>query len=259
MSSRSSSSVSKPASAARSSSSSGSSLALTSLTVTANSASWPASSFAGYSSGKVTVTVRSSPAAAPSSCSSKPPTSRPEPSSTIWSRPSPPANGLAVERAAVVHDDEVARRGGPLDGVEPGRALAQAVELLADRLVGDVGLAAADLEPLVLAQLGLRADADLDREGQRLALLRQVAHVELRLADGHDVRRVDRRRVPGADRVAHRLVEDGLAAHPLDDHRRRRLAGPEARDPQALPEALGGLGDAALDLLRRHLGLHAHA
>ena len=34
-----------------------------------------------------------SPALAPTSCSSKPGTSRPEPSSSSWSRPSPPSNG----------------------------------------------------------------------------------------------------------------------------------------------------------------------
>ena len=39
------------------------------------------------------VTVISSPADVVSSCSSKVPTRRPEPSSIIWSRPSPPANG----------------------------------------------------------------------------------------------------------------------------------------------------------------------
>ena len=165
----------------------------------------------------------------------------------------------AVARAEVVHDHEVAVGGGPLDGVEPGRALAQAVDLLAHRLVGDDGLAAADLEALVVAERGRRPHADLDREGQRLPLGGQVAHVELRLADRHDGRGVDRRRVPAADRVAHRLVEHGLAAHPLDDHRRRRLAGAEAGNPDALPEPLGGLGDPALDLFGRHLGLHAHA
>ena len=68
--------------------------------------------------------------------------------------------------------------------------------------------------------------------------------VEVGLADRHDLRRVDRRRVPGADRVAHRLVEHGVAAHPLDDHRRRRLAGAEAGDAHAAAEPLGGLRDA---------------
>ena len=143
--------------------------------------------------------------------------------------------------------------------VEPRGALAQAVELRADRLVGDVRLAAADLEPLVVAELGLRAHADLDRELQRLALAGQVAEVELRLAHRHHARGVDRRRVPGGDRVAHRLVEHGVAAHPLDDHRGRRLAGPEARDPQPAAEPLGRLGDPALDLVGGHLRLHAHA
>ena len=44
--------------------------------------------------------------------------------------------------------------------------------------------------PLYVAELRLRAHADLDREGQRLALAGQVAEVELRLAD--------RRRSPAA-------------------------------------------------------------
>jgi hypothetical protein len=120
-------------------------------------------------------------------------------------------------------------------------------------------ISSADLEALVVAQRGLRPDADLDREGQRLPLGGKVAHVELRLADRHHGRGVDGRRVPAADRVAHRLVEDRLAAHPLHDNRRRRLAGPEAGDADALPEALGRLRHAPLDLLGRHLRLHAHA
>ena len=58
-------------SSANSSSSSGSSLALISLTVTLNRAGFPASSFAWYSSGKVTCTSTSSPICFPTSCSSK--------------------------------------------------------------------------------------------------------------------------------------------------------------------------------------------
>jgi hypothetical protein len=81
MSSRSSSRLSKPWSAAKSSSSPGSFFSFTSLTVTANSAALPASCSAPYSSGKVMETVRSSPAEAPVSCSSNPGTRRPEPSS----------------------------------------------------------------------------------------------------------------------------------------------------------------------------------
>ncbi len=91
---RSSSSVSKPAeSEAKSSSRSGRCLCLTSLTVIANSASLPATCLAPYSSGNVAVTARSSPATAPTRPSSKPGMRLPEPSSTSWSRPSPPGKG----------------------------------------------------------------------------------------------------------------------------------------------------------------------
>ena len=166
---------------------------------------------------------------------------------------------LAVERALVIHHHEVAGARRALDRVQPRRALAQAVELGADRLVRDVHLALADLEALVVAELGLRPHADLDREAQRLAGGGQVGEVELRLADGRDPRAVDGGRVPGADRLAHRLVEHRVAAHPLDDHRRGRLAGAEAGHAQPATEPAGGLRDAPLDLVGGYLGLHAHA
>ena len=205
------------------------------------------------------MTVRSSPAAAPSSWSSKP---GHEPAGAELDHlvaPLAAGERLVVDRAAIVHDHEVAGRGRALDGVEPGRALAQAVELRVQRLVGHLDLAAADLELLVLAELGLGADPDLDRELQRLALARHVAEVELRLADRDHARGVDRRRVPAGERVAHRLVEHGVAAHPLQDHRGRCLAGPEPGDAQVAAEPAGGLREPALDLRGRDLRLHAHA
>ena len=91
---RSSSTVSNSeASEAKSSSSFGQLLlARTSLTVTAKTASWPASSAAPYSSGKVTLTSTSSPALAPMICSSKSSISWPEPISIMWSLAAPPSN-----------------------------------------------------------------------------------------------------------------------------------------------------------------------
>ena len=165
----------------------------------------------------------------------------------------------AVERAREVHHHEVAALGLAVDGLELGRALAQPVELLADRLVGDVGLALADLEALVLAELGLRAHADLDRELQRLALLGQLADVDVGLADGDHAGVVDRRAVPAAERLAHRLVEHRLAADALDHDRRRRLAGAEAGHADVARQQLRGLRHAALDLAGADLGLDAHA
>ena len=61
-----------------------------------------------------------------------------------------------------------------------------ALDLGLDRLVADARLAAADLEALVVAELGLGADADLDREAQRLALAGQLGQVEVGLADRDD-------------------------------------------------------------------------
>src|SRR4051794_295468 len=166
---------------------------------------------------------------------------------------------LAVQRADVVRHHEVAALGGPLDRLELRRAVPELLDLGVDRLVGGLGLAPPDLELLVLPERGLGAHADLDREAQRLALARPVGDVEVRLSDGNDLGRTDGGRVPHGDRVTHGLVEHGLAPDALDDHRRRDLAGPEARDPHAAAELTRRLVDALLDLRGRHLGLDADA
>ena len=167
--------------------------------------------------------------------------------------------GHAVERAREVHHDEVAALGLAVDGLELGRALAQAVELGVDRLVGDGRFALADLEALVLAERRLRTDADLDRELQRLAFLGKLRDVQVRLADRDHVRVVDRGAVPVAERVLHRLVEHRLAAVALDHDRRRRLSGAEARDADVAREQLRRLRHATFDLAGADLGLHAYA
>ena len=153
----------------------------------------------------------------------------------------------------------VAALGGALDGVQGGQPVAQRLDLLVDRRLVDGRLAATDLQALVLAELGLRAHADLDREGQRLALAGQVADVEVGLADRGDAGPVDRVDVPAAQRAAQRLVEHRLAAELADHDGRRNLALAKAGNAQLAAELAGGLLDAALDFVGGHLGLHAHA
>ena len=154
----------------------------------------------------------------------------------------------AVDRADVVDGQEVAVLGRALDGVEPGEAIAQRVDLSVDRLVGGLRLRAADLEVAVRAELRLGAHADLDREREGLAARGQVADVQRRLADGRDARGVDGVDVPLREEAADGLVEDGVAADPLDDDGRRDLPLAEARDPEITPELAGGAVERALDL-----------
>ena len=135
----------------------------------------------------------------------------------------------AVDRAGEVHHHEVAALRLAVHGLELGRALAQAVDLVVDGAVGHRRVALGHLEVLVVAERRLRPHADLDRELQRLALGGQLAQIHLGIADRDDARVVDRGPIPAAERFAHRLVEHRLAADALDHDRRRRLAGAEAR------------------------------
>ena len=63
---------------------------------------------------------------------------------------------LAVEQALEVDQQGVAGRGGALDRLELGEALADPLDLAVDDVVGHLGVGAADLEALVLAELRLR-------------------------------------------------------------------------------------------------------
>ena len=113
--------------------------------------------------------------------------------------------------------------------------------------------------PLYCAKLGLREHADLDRELERLALRRQLAQIELRVAHRHDAGALDRVGVPAGERVAHCLLEHDLAADPLDDQRRGHLPAAKAGQLQLTPQLLRLALQPALHLARRHLHLQAHA
>ena len=259
MSSRSSSSVSKPASTARSSSSAGSCLALTSRTVTLNCGLLGGQLGRGVvlGEGDRDVAVLAADRALELLLEAGHEPAGAELDHLVAALAA--GERHAVHGAGEVHHHEVAALGLAVDGVELGRALAQLLQLLVDHGVLHAGLALLDLEPLVLAELGLRAHADLDRELQRLALLGELAQVHVRLADRDDARVVDRRPVPDAERFADRLVDDGLTADALDDDWRGRLTGTKARDADVAGEELGRLGHTTLDLGRADFGVDAYA
>ena len=173
------------------------------------------------------------------SCSSKPGMSRPEPSSMSWSRPSPPSNALAVDRAEVVHDDEVvlaraARRRSP--GAPSARAARRARPGRPRRR--PPASRRADLDALVVAERRGRPHADLDREGERLALRRAGRRGR---ACGSPTGWIPAASIASRYQrpicAAHGLVEDGLAADALDDDRRRDLALAEAGHAQVAAHA----------------------
>ena len=166
---------------------------------------------------------------------------------------------LAVDRADVVHDHEVALGGGALDRLERGERLAQALELGLHLLLVDLRLAPAHLDALVVAELRRRHHADLDREGERRALLGEVGEVDLRVADGLDPGVRERLLVPGGQPAADRLVEHGLAAHLAQHDLRRHLAAAEAGHAHLAAELRRRALQLALERLGGHLDLHAHA
>ena len=179
---------------AKSSSSSGSCLRLTSLTVTSKTASLPARCSAPVVGGE----------RRPRPCGRR----RPCAGELLLEAGDEPAGAeleqlvaalaalerLAVDRALVVHDDEVAVLGGALEGVQARGALAQLLDLLVDLLVVGRRARGADLERPCTRRARLRAHADLDRERQRLALAGQARRRRVGVADGRDAGVVDRAR-----------------------------------------------------------------
>ena len=155
----------------------------------------PASSSGWWSSGKLTSTVRSSPGGAPPSAASNSGSRPSEPSSIRKSFDSGPRR-LAVDLPAKSISTASPAAAGRSTGARPPKPSRRRSISASIASRGDLELGLADLEPLVVAELGLRADADLDRELERLALGGRLAHVELRVADRGDAAVEQRPLVP---------------------------------------------------------------
>src|SRR5271165_858577 len=163
------------------------------------------------------------------------------------------------QRAHVVDDDEVALAGRTIHALKAREALAHRLDLLLDRVLADSRLAAGHLEARVLAQLGPRQHADLDRELERLSLGRQLAERHLRIAHRDDAGGLDGVGIPAREGVAHGSLEDGLAADALDHERGRHLALAEARQLQLAPELMRLALQSPLHLAGGDLHLQTHA
>ena len=166
---------------------------------------------------------------------------------------------LPHERAGVVDHDEVALGGCSRDRLQAPEALAQPVELALDLLLLHCRLGAADLQAPVLPERGAREHADLEGELEALPARGQLAEVDVGIADGHDPGVLEGVHIPVRERVAHRFIEHRLAPHALDHQRRGHLATAKAGELQFAAQLTCLALDAPLELLGRHLDLHAHA
>ena len=231
MSSRSSSSVSKPASSARSSSTLGELLRLDLLDGHRELGVVAREVLGAVVLGERDLRrSRRRRRSTPLSWSSKPGMSRPAPSSIIWSRPSPPANGLAVDGADVVDGQEVALLGRALDDVEAREPVAQRLDLAVDRLVVGLRLVAADLEVACTAPscaLGRTPTSIENVSGSPRAGMSPTS------SDGSPTGAMPAASTASTyhcgQEPADGLVEHGLAADALDDDGRGDLALAEAR------------------------------
>ena len=164
---------------------------------------------------------------------------------------------LAVDRAAVVdlHEVPVGNRVAFLRVLVLRVRGAQALKLVSDLLVGDLGVVLGYLEPLVGRELERRLDVDDRRELAALGAGLDVLDVDKR--DFVDVLGLHRIAVVLADhRVLRLLLETvgELLADDLDRH----LARTEPREPRLAHEGLLDLLDDGLHLVRvyRHVELY---
>ena len=206
-----------------------------------------------WSSGKVTSTVRSSPAPAPASAGVelRQQALGAELDHEVAATSEPSNGSPSIVAREVDHDDVAGRRPGARPASRLPKPSRRRSTSVVDRLLGDLDLGPADLEPLVLAELGRRAHRDLDRERELLALAGQLADVELRVADRVDPELEQRPLVPLGQRVAQRLLDHRLAPDPLDHQLRRHLALAKAGHLQLAGEADARRGRPALRSPRR--------
>ena len=165
--------------------------------------------------------------------------------------------GLAVDEALEVDQHRVALLGGALDRLEAREALADPVDLGVDDLLVDLFLLAADLEPLVLAELGrpgapptsnLKVSGSPSASGVATISMSGspigVTAASSSAASYHS---------GSASRIA--SASTAAEAEALDHQRRRRFAFAEAGQAEFARHRAGGAVGGALDVLRRHLRL----
>ena len=155
--------------------------------------------------------------------------------------------------------DEVAGLRGAIDGDERRGLLAQALDLGVD-LVGrnvDLLLHALDLERLRQCARGLQRE--LGRERERLALARDRLEIDARPVGRAQAGLRDRLADPGGQELAHRLLEDFLAAHALQHDGRGHLALAEAGDLGAVDEVTERVAQVVIDPVGLELDLQPRA
>ena len=160
---------------------------------------------------------------------------------------------LAVGRDDVDDERVALLRGAVLGGHELGDRLAQRLELLGDELLGHLGVRLADLERRPVDDVDLRLHGHRRREPPGGFVLGRQLVVELRLRDRPDPRSGGRVPEPAADVAVDRLGVDALLAEPLQQHRDRHLARPEAGNLDRRREVGGGVLDRVVDVVRRHV------
>ena len=241
------------ASCANSSSASGSSRTLTEPTATLTSASSPACGPATSLVLKVLV----SPDFMPTSASSRPSISWPDP--TSWDSPSVLASGTSSPSTVADRsmDTKSPSSTAPLDTGQGAESGPQRLQLVVDVLVADLDRVDRDLEGTQVRQRDLRADVDLGGEHQLLAVL-DLGDLDFGLTQRLHLGGGQGLAVTGGQRVVDDLLEHRAATDAGLQQLGGRLARAEAGQPDLLRELLVGAVEVGLQLVERHLYIDAN-
>jgi hypothetical protein len=143
--------------------------------------------------------------------------------------------------------------------VSSATVVPQALDLAVDRLLRHLGLGLHALEALVRLHLRRRLHLDLGRERERRPFERLVRPVDRGPVDRVDAGDGHRARVPAAQVVAQRLLDDGVATDLAHDERLGRLALAKAGHPHRLREIGQRVLERVVDVARGHLDVETDA
>lgn len=169
---------------------------------------------------------------------------------------------FAVDGRGEVDRDEVTGLHGPVHAGQRAEPGAQRLEFGIDLVVGDLDRFDRHAQRVQVRNLQLGADVDLGEELQLLSVF-LVGHLDVGPADRLHVGLGEGLAVAAGHGVLDDLVEQGLAAKARLEQPGRRLAGPEARQPNLLGQLLVGpleigleFGNGTSTLMRTRVGLN---